>query len=154
MKRKVSGTKAELQGRLQDRGQGIKGQAIAVSRGHLAFLRLSSCWTVGLRVALKLFKEVFEKNDRGWARSCTPTFSTGTYLASGSFRDVYMVTYLKGPRKNLKGVYKLFKDPKAEKLIQEEMKTVEEAGRIIKAFNEQLGAADRAFGGSFCVESQ
>ena len=78
----------------------------------------------------------------------------GTYLASGTFRDVFVVTYLKGPRKGLKGVYKLFKDPKAEKLIQEEMKTVEEAGRIIKAFNAQLGVADCSFGSYFGVDFQ
>lgn len=97
MKRKVSGTKAELQKRLE---------------------------------------EVFEANDRGWLTRGAPALSKGAYLESGTFRDVYMVTYTKGPRKNMKGVYKVFKDQKAEVLIQEDLKAVEEAGRIIKAFNE------------------
>ncbi|CAK8987949.1 Alpha-protein kinase vwkA (von Willebrand factor A alpha-kinase) (vWF kinase) [Durusdinium trenchii] len=97
MKRKVSGTKAELQKRLE---------------------------------------EVFETNDRGWLTRGAPALSKGAYLESGTFRDVYMVTYTKGPRKNMKGVYKVFKDQKAEVLIQEDLKAVEEAGRIIKAFNE------------------
>lgn len=80
--------------------------------------------------------EVFETNDRGWVRRGASAFSTIGYLESGTFRDVYMGTYTKGPRKNLKGVYKVFKDKKAEVLIHEDLKAVEEAGRIIKAFNE------------------
>lgn len=80
--------------------------------------------------------EVFETNDRGWVRRGASAFSTIGYLESGTFRDVYMGTYTKGPRKNLKGVYKVFKDKKAEVLIHEDLKAVEEAGCIIKAFNE------------------
>ena len=54
--------------------------------------------------------EVFETNDRGWVRRGASAFSTIGYLESGTFRDVYMGTYTKGPRKNLKGVYKVFKE--------------------------------------------
>ena len=80
-------------------------------------------------------QEVFETNDRGWVRRAFE-LSPGTYLASGTFRDVYLVTYTKGPRKNQRGVYKLFKNPREEGLIVEDLKAVQEAGRIIKAFNE------------------
>ena len=37
--------------------------------------------------------------------------------------------------KGMKGVYKVFKDPKMENLIAEELQAVEVAGAIIKAFN-------------------
>ena len=104
MKRKVSGTKAELQSRLAD---------------------------------------VFETNNRGWLTRGLSSVSSGKYLESGTFRDVYMVTYMKGPRKNMKGVYKVFKKQNDGGLFQEDLKAVgedlkavEEAGRIIKAFNE------------------
>ncbi|CAE7275185.1 ak1 [Symbiodinium natans] len=97
MRRKVTGTKAELRERLQ---------------------------------------HVFETNDRGWATRCVPKVSAGQYLESGTFRDVFVMTFTKGPRKNLKGVYKVFKDPTAENLIREDLQAVAEAGRIIEAFNE------------------
>jgi len=80
-------------------------------------------------------QEVFETNDRGWVRKAFE-LSAGTYLASGTFRDVYLVTYTKGPRKNQQGVYKLFKNAREEGLILEDLRAVQEAGRIIKAFNE------------------
>ena len=44
-------------------------------------------------------EDVFETNDRGWAPRGVPAISEGQYLASGSFRDVFLVTYTKGPRK-------------------------------------------------------
>ena len=80
-------------------------------------------------------QEVFETNDRGWVRKAFE-LSAGTYLASGTFRDVYLVTYTKGPRKNQQGVYKLFKNAREEGLILEDLRAVQDAGRIIKAFNE------------------
>ncbi|CAE7840447.1 unnamed protein product [Symbiodinium sp. CCMP2592] len=91
----------------------------------------------GTKAELKeRLQQVFETNDRGWAMRCVPEVSSGTYLESGTFRDVFLVTFTKGPRKNLKGVYKVFKDAKTESLIEEDLQAVAEAGRIIEAFNQ------------------
>ena len=91
----------------------------------------------GTKAELKeRLQQVFETNDRGWAMRCVPKVSSGTYLESGTFRDVFLVTFTKGPRKNLKGVYKVFKDAKTESLIEEDLQAVAEAGRIIEAFNQ------------------
>mmetsp|Transcript_71767 Transcript_71767/g.126697 ORF Transcript_71767/g.126697 Transcript_71767/m.126697 type:complete len:255 (-) Transcript_71767:314-1078(-) len=82
--------------------------------------------------------DVFESNDRGWASRTVAACSGGQYLSSGSFRDVYLMEYTKGPRKGEKGVYKLFKDAACDydrQTLKEETQAVKKAGQLIKAFN-------------------
>lgn len=86
----------------------------------------------------KRLEEVFETNNRGWVTKCVAACSGGRYLASGSFRDVYLMDYTKGPRKGQQGVYKLFKDPACQydrQAFTREIKAVKKSGQIIKAFN-------------------
>lgn len=87
-------------------------------------------------------EDVFETNCRGCKTRGNAEMAAGRFLDSGSFRNVYLTTYTKGPRKGQQGVYKLFKDKHpgngAEvvgNLFADDLSTVAEAGRIIEAFN-------------------
>lgn len=86
----------------------------------------------------KRLEDVFETNSRGWATKCISTCSRGRYLESGSFRDVFLMDYMKGPRKGQQGVYKLFRDPECQfdrQAFTREIQAVKRSGQIIKAFN-------------------
>ena len=59
-----------------------------------------------------------------------------------------------GPSKNQQGVYKLFKNAREEGLILEDLRAVQEAGRIIKAFNELPDCDSEDAGGGGVKSSQ
>lgn len=93
-------------------------------------------------------EDVFETNSRGWATRGSSAFQTDRFLDSGSFRNVYLATYTKGPRKGQQGVYKVFKDGHPCDAFGDDLRTVDEAGRIVDAFNRHNDAqgAERPWG--------
>jgi len=91
--------------------------------------------TSGNKAELKeRLDEVFETNSRGWKRT-SAQMEAGRFLDAGSFRNVYLTTYTKGPRKGQQGVYKIFKDKGGDDSTADDLRAVAEAGRIIEAFN-------------------
>mmetsp|Transcript_2340 Transcript_2340/g.5226 ORF Transcript_2340/g.5226 Transcript_2340/m.5226 type:complete len:391 (+) Transcript_2340:126-1298(+) len=85
-------------------------------------------------------EDVFETNHRGYVRREAQLAGRGRFLDAGTFRNVFLTYYSKGPRKGQRGVYKLFKDTTLtetdeDQAIAEDLRAVAEAGRIITAFN-------------------
>jgi len=84
---------------------------------------------------------VFQTNDRGWARRGQQKCSGQEYLASGEFRDVFLQTYTKGPRKGQNAVWKEFKTGAVyeNRFFAEDVKAVDKASDLIRAFNNSKG---------------